>query len=1353
MKKNLTSFLMLFTCILTAQVTIFPNGSAWKYLDNGSDQGTAWYGTTFNDASWSSGNSELGYGDGDEATVVNACGIVTTYPSCSNKYTTTYFRKTFTVASVASYTAYTINLRRDDGIIVYFNGVEVYRNNMPAGAVSYSTVASTACADDGTTVFNATLPTSVIVTGTNVIAAEIHQSGGTSSDISFEFNLVGNTTAVVPAIVKGPYLQIGTQNSMIVRWESDVATDSKVMYGTSTVALTSLATNTAVSVTHTVQLSGLTPYTKYFYNIGSSTLITQGDTNNYFLTSPVPGTPGKYRFWMVGDCGNASTNQINCKEQFKLYNGNRITNGMLLSGDNAYSSGLQSEFNAEFFGIYQNDVLKNKPLWPAPGNHDYNNGAATSTTVPYFSIFSTPTNGEAGGVPSNNPAYYSYDYGNIHFISIDSYGTVAGNKMYDTLGAQAVWLKADLAANNKKWTIAYWHHPPYTMGSHNSDTETDLVAVRSKFIRILERAGVDMIITGHSHDYERSKLMNGYYGNEASFSSSLYNKSISTGLYDGSANSCPYEKDSTSKKIGTVYVLSGSAGQLGGQQGSFPHDAMYYSNATNGGTFILDIEDNKLDAKWLCADGVIRDQFTMVKEVKKIQTFTVQPNQALTVNASWPGTYVWNNAATTRTLSVSSASDATFWVKDPNNCVTDTFKLKVLPAIDFTMATPYCAATAITFTDLSTNNTTAWTWSVTPSGGVTINSASSKNPSITFNTAGTYTVSLLANNIYGAGTLVTKTITINAKPTVLATLSSTAICVNQSATLTASGATSYTWSSGPTTTLISVNPTANTTYTLTGTDLNGCQNTNIKTLVVNALPSVVAVSTPTSAVICAGATLILNGSGANTYNWTGSITNGSSFTLNSGATYTVIGTDANGCQNTAVKSITVNALPVLTVVASPTNAIVCNGSTVALVASGASTYNWTGGITNGTSFTLSSGATYTVTGTDANGCQNTSVKSIVVNPLPTLVVNATPANATVCNGSTLTLSASGANTYTWSGTISNGTSFIPAASSMYTVTGTDNNGCKNSATQSVTVNALPIVSISGNTLVCSGITTSLAVSGASSYLWNTNATSAVITVNPSITTTYTVTGTDANGCHNTGMKTISVNPLPVITITGNMTVCAGKSTTITAAGATTYSWSNGTTTSSFVITPVSGTNYVVTGTDLNGCTNSASTNFNINVLPNVIAQSNNTLICAGESATLNASGATNYVWNTNVSLSSIVVSPTLTTTYSVTGTGANNCSAATSIVQNVSECTGIQKRTSEKNTLIYPNPNKGTFNIELNAQGNFNAEIFNALGERVYSAKLETGTNSIHLNENKGVYFYVIMDNTKTIETGKIIID
>lgn len=480
-------------------------------------------------------------------------------------------------------------------------------------------------------------------------------------------------------LVKGPYLQVGTPNSIIIRWETNVATDSKVQYGTNSASLNFSVTSAVVDTTHVLQLNGLIPFTKYFYSVGTTTGVIQGDTNNYFVTSPLPGTEGKYRFWVNGDCGNLSVNQANCKAQYNLYNGNRLTNGWLLLGDNAYYYGTNYEYNTEFFNVYQGDIMKHAVLWPTPGNHDYNNKATTTPTVPYFTIFSTPTAAEAGGFASGTKRYYSYDYGNIHFISLDSYGVDGNLKMYDTLSTQALWVKQDLAANTKKWTVAYWHHPPYTMGSHNSDTELDLDSVRTNFIRILERYNVDLILCGHSHSYERSKLMRGHYGNEASFVSSLHQLDTSTALYNGSVNSCPYIKDTIVKKAGTVYVVAGSGGWIGPNQTSFPHDAMYFSDATNGGTGVLDVEANRLDLKWLCADGVIRDQFTMFKNVNKVSSFTIAPSQTITLNASWPGNYLWSNSDTTRTSSVSPTSNTVYWVKDKFNCIADTFKVFISP--------------------------------------------------------------------------------------------------------------------------------------------------------------------------------------------------------------------------------------------------------------------------------------------------------------------------------------------------------------------------------------------------------------------------------------------------------------------------------------------------------------------------------------------------------------------------------------------------------------------------------------------------------------------------------------------------
>ena len=1424
MKKHITLAFILLSYILSSQVTLITNTSTWKYKDDGSNQGSSWYGTAFNDASWASGPAELGYGDGDEATVVNACGTTTPLPSCSNKYITTYFRQTFSVASIANFTAYTASLRRDDGIVLYINGLEVYRNNMPTGTISNTTPASTACSDDGATVFTTTIASSLITTGTNVIAAEIHQNVGTSSDISFILNLVGNTNTVAPVtptVVKGPYLVVGTPTTMIVRWETNVATDSQVMFGTNSASLSTIVTNTTVSVTHTVQLSSLTPYTKYYYNIGSTTLVTQGDTNNNFLTSPLPGTPGKYRFWMVGDCGNASTNQINCKNQYLLYNGGRSTNGMLLSGDNAYNSGTNSEYNAEFFGIYQPDALKKMPLWSAPGNHDYNNGASTATTVPYFTYFTTPTNGEAGGVASNNPAYYSFDYGNIHFLSLDSYGTTgASQKMYDTTSPQVVWIKADLAANTKKWTVAYWHHPPYTMGSHNSDTESDLVAIRTNFIRILERNRVDMIICGHSHDYERSKLMNGHYGNEASFNASTHNLSTSSGLYDGSANSCPYTKDSVNNKIGTVYILSGSAGQLGGQQTSFPHNAMHYSNASNGGTFIMDFDDNKFDGKWLCADGVIRDQFTIVKDVKSVKNYTMQPGQSATLTASWPGNYVWNNSATTRSIVVSPTANATYYASDTYTCIADTFKINLTPASSFTTLAPFCVSSPVQFNNLSSNSPTSWSWSVNPSAS--ISSATVQNPAITFSASGIYSVTLLASNIYGIGIPSTQTILINTNPVLSAVSGNSAVCSGQSLTLSLSGALTYSWTGIGTGSSIVVSPNTNTIYNVTGFDINGCSSIAQKSITVNVVPSISITSNPSNAIICSGNTLMLTASGGTSYVWNNGVSNGSSFTPSISSVYSVTVTGSNGCQSmasiassvnptptisiitipsvptvcqggtvnlnasgagtyswtnnvtnntvftptasailtvtgtlnscssTSTIGITVNSLPTVVVTSSPSAAIVCAGNTLMLSASGATSYVWSGGITNNSTFTPTASANYSVISTGSNGCQTISIKSITVNAIPSLSASTNPTTGIVCQGSSITLIGSGATTYTWTGGITNGTPFVPVQSTSYTLTGIDNNGCSNTLSRSITVNGLPTVVISGTNAICAGQSLSLTASGAQTYTWSNGSNNATILLNPSVTTIYSVTGTNLNACTNTSSMLVTVNSLPTVSLNSG-TICAGQNFTFNPSGATTYTISG----SSFIVSPLINTTYVLSGSNAFNCVSQipASATVVVNPKPILNVLSDRTVCCIGESVSLTVSGANSYSWSTLQSNTLITVSPTTSSTYSVSGLNSFSCSTIAAITVSVNQCTDIDGLSLSKTSInVYPNPNNGNFKVEIGEGGHFQFEVFNSLGQLIINRKLYSGTHDVEIESGNGIYLYKLLNSKIVIASGKMVI-
>jgi hypothetical protein len=422
-------------------------------------------------------------------------------------------------------------------------------------------------------------------------------------------------------LIRGPYLQVASSTGIMIRWRTDVSARSRVRYGLEPGKLDQSVEDLTLLTEHKINLKGLQPATKYYYAIGGLKDTLQGNADNFFSTLPVAGKVGHYRIAVFGDCGDNSVNQRNVKNQMLKYMGNTDINAWLLLGDNAYQDGTDSEYQSKFFNIYKDDLLKKYPLFPTPGNHDYHDSDFTAKRAQethetaYYQNFSMPTEAESGGTASHSQSFYSFDIGNIHFISLDSYGKEEkAYRLYDTIGPQVQWIKKDLAANkNKGWVIAFWHHPPYTMGSHNSDKEGELIEIREKFIGVLERAGVNLVLNGHSHDYERSRLMKGHYGAENTFDAAKHNMSSSSGRNDGSKNSEPYVI-SARKNSGTVYVVSGSAGKLGGKQPEFPHNAMYFSDADHGGACMLDVQDNRLELKWVCADGEIRDQFTILKK-------------------------------------------------------------------------------------------------------------------------------------------------------------------------------------------------------------------------------------------------------------------------------------------------------------------------------------------------------------------------------------------------------------------------------------------------------------------------------------------------------------------------------------------------------------------------------------------------------------------------------------------------------------------------------------------------------------------------------------------------------------------
>jgi hypothetical protein len=670
----------------------------WKYRGGGTNlDAAAWKTLAYTETNWQTGNAALGAGTvAPINTTLPADNSAGGFGPTGGRYSTLYFRKVVNISNLSSYSNIKLNAKFDDGIVVWVNGTEAYRNNVGTGTVNYNTWAAGAIANNGADIYTSNLNNSLFVNGDNIIAVEVHQVNNSSSDLYFDLELIGlDGTA---SVTRGPYLQSGGQSSITLRWRSDVATNSRVEWGPAFNDYSGGTVDSATLTTeHIVTISGLTPDTKYFYRIGSTGAVHQQATNNYFVTLPTTGTARKLRFAAFGDCGANNTNQVNTKNALLSYLGTNNLDALLTIGDNAYSSGTDAQFQSGFFDIYQNDILRFTKLYTGLGNHDYGNTSANTgvRNNAYYSSFTMPTNGELGGVASGTEAYYSYDIGNVHFIALDSYGRENGNttKMYDTLGAQAVWLKSDLAANTKRFTIAYFHHPPYTKTSHDSDLETDLQAIREKFIRILERFGVDIVLCGHAHGFERTSLLKNYYTTngatpgllDANYVAASHSANTSSGRYNGTANSCAYTYNSGKYNHGSMYIVSGSAGQIGGSAAGYPLNAAVYSNNTQGGSLYIEVDSNRLDAKFISHNGtsapVLRDSFTIFKDVNKVTNIVIGQNVPLILAASWRGNYNWpnNGGVTTQTVQPSTATVGTFnyIVTDANNCLKDSFNVVV----------------------------------------------------------------------------------------------------------------------------------------------------------------------------------------------------------------------------------------------------------------------------------------------------------------------------------------------------------------------------------------------------------------------------------------------------------------------------------------------------------------------------------------------------------------------------------------------------------------------------------------------------------------------------------------------------
>ena len=585
-------------------------GDTNKYLVNTSDPGIGedWSAEIYPaESAWSNGTYGIGYDTGSGALNL----LDTTVPSglSGSRPRSIYTRVNFNITDVNNVNNVALGADYDDGYAAWINGVEVFRSaELPSsGALDWNTTtglheSSNASLPDYTPLIDITataLP--VLHNGTNLLAIGVWNQSNTSSDLVLVPRLSINEPQ---EISRGPYLQGGTATSVIVKWSTVVPTDSKVRYGSAPGSLTSSVGSGGLSTDHEIKISDLSPDTWYYYSVGNSAGVFAGnDSDHFFITSPVTGTSKPTRIWVLGDSGTANADAQAVASAYTTFAGSTHTDLWLMLGDNAYDSGTDSEYQAAVFDMYP-DMLRKSALWATLGNHDGYSADSSTQSGPYYDIFTFPKAGEAGGLASGTEAYYSFDYGNIHFICLDSHETDRS-----ATGAMLTWAAADIAATLQEWVIAFWHHPPYAKGSHDSDTEFQLIEMRENALPILEAAGVDLVLSGHSHSYERSFLLEGHYGTSDTLANAM---KIDDG--DGrEGGDGPYKAvyDEANPFQGAVYITAGSSGKISG--GPLNHPVMVHASLNFLGSLVLDIDGNRLDATFVRSDDTTPDSFTILK--------------------------------------------------------------------------------------------------------------------------------------------------------------------------------------------------------------------------------------------------------------------------------------------------------------------------------------------------------------------------------------------------------------------------------------------------------------------------------------------------------------------------------------------------------------------------------------------------------------------------------------------------------------------------------------------------------------------------------------------------------------------
>ncbi len=442
----------------------------------------------------------------------------------------------------------------------------------------------------------------------------------------------------LPALTRGPYLQLSTPSSVSIIWRTVGGMEAVVQYGLDPANLDqtvpdgsllvkrvpqegeasndlSLHSAPEGTVQYEATLEGLEPDTTYYYAVShAAEILAGGDPEHFFRTHPEPGKAKPVRIWVVGDSGTGDARQAAVYQAMREH----VTKQQhpldlyLHVGDMAYPSGTDAEFQKNFFDVYQS-TLRNTVCWASMGNHEGKTSKGLLGSGPYYDAYVCPKQGEAGGLPSASEAFYAFDYANVHCICLDSHDLDRAPS-----GVMAQWLRADLEKAKSDWIIAYWHHPPYTKGSHDSDKEEQLVEMRELIMPILEAGGVDLVLTGHSHIYERSMLIDGAYQTPTTADGVVLDDGDGDPDGDG-----PYRK---SKGLhahqGTIQVVTGNGGAKVSRSGTSP---VMKRVIVDYGSTIVDVDGDSLTGVMVSHGGETSDLFRIVKQGSVVPKIVSSP--------------------------------------------------------------------------------------------------------------------------------------------------------------------------------------------------------------------------------------------------------------------------------------------------------------------------------------------------------------------------------------------------------------------------------------------------------------------------------------------------------------------------------------------------------------------------------------------------------------------------------------------------------------------------------------------------------------------------------------------------------